>query len=68
MHDRLTALPNRVMFDLQARHALDRREDDELVSVMLVDLDRFKEVNDTLGHDHGDELLERLGDRLGDVQ
>ncbi len=65
MHDRLTALPNRVMFDLQARHALDRREEGELVSVMLVDLDRFKEVNDTLGHGHGDELLERLGDRLG---
>ena len=65
MHDRLTALPNRVMFDLQTRHALDRREDGELVSVMLVDLDRFKEVNDTLGHGHGDELLERLGDRLG---
>jgi diguanylate cyclase (GGDEF)-like protein len=65
MHDRLTALPNRVMFDLQTRHALDRRVDGELVSVMLVDLDRFKEVNDTLGHGHGDELLERLGDRLG---
>jgi diguanylate cyclase (GGDEF)-like protein len=65
MHDRLTALPNRVMFDLQTRHALDRREEGELVAVMLVDLDRFKEVNDTLGHEHGDELLELLGDRLG---
>jgi diguanylate cyclase (GGDEF)-like protein len=67
MHDRLTALPNRVMFDLQTRHALDRREEDELVAVMLVDLDRFKEVNDTLGHLHGDELLERLAERLGEL-
>jgi diguanylate cyclase (GGDEF)-like protein len=64
MHDRLTALPNRVMFDLQTRQALDRREPDELVAVMLVDLDRFKEVNDTLGHGHGDELLEILADRI----
>jgi diguanylate cyclase (GGDEF)-like protein len=67
MHDRLTALPNRVMFDLQTRHALDRRADDEMVAVMLVDLDRFKEVNDTLGHGHGDELLERLAERLGSL-
>jgi diguanylate cyclase (GGDEF)-like protein len=64
LHDALTALPNRVMFDLQTRQALDRRRPDEVVAVVLVDLDRFKEVNDTLGHQHGDELLERIANRL----
>jgi diguanylate cyclase (GGDEF)-like protein len=67
LHDGLTALPNRVMFDLQTRQALDRREEGELVAVMLADLDRFKEVNDTLGHHHGDELLELLANRIGDL-
>ncbi len=67
LHDDLTSLPNRVMFDLQTRQALDRRADDELVAVILVDLDRFKEVNDTLGHDRGDELLERLGSRVNEL-
>ena len=64
LHDGLTALPNRVMFDLQTRQALDHRSEGELVAVVLVDLDRFKEVNDTLGHDRGDELLEEMGQRL----
>lgn len=67
LHDSLTALPNRVMFDLQTRQALDHRRDGELVAVVLADLDRFKEVNDTLGHDRGDELLERMGERLGSL-
>jgi diguanylate cyclase (GGDEF)-like protein len=67
LHDSLTALPNRVMFDLQTRQALDRRRRDELVGVILIDLDRFKEVNDTLGHVHGDELLERIGSRLAEL-
>ena len=64
MHDVLTELPNRVMFDLQTRHALDRRKGDDQVVVILADLDRFKEVNDTLGHHHGDELLEILASRI----
>jgi diguanylate cyclase (GGDEF)-like protein len=67
LHDDLTSLPNRVMFDLQTRQALDRRAPGELIAVILVDLDRFKEVNDTLGHDRGDELLERLGSRIAEV-
>ena len=67
LHDSLTALPNRVMFDLRVRQALDRATSGEVVAVLLADLDRFKEVNDTLGHDHGDELLEILAERVGDL-
>ena len=67
LHDRLTALPNRVMFDLQTRACLGRRLDDELVGVMLLDVDEFKEINDTLGHDAGDELLVELGRRITDA-
>lgn len=65
-HDRLTSLPNRVMFDLQTRACLARRRDDELVAVMLLDLDEFKEINDTLGHDVGDQLLIELGARIAE--
>ena len=64
LHDALTALPNRVMFDLQTRRALAGRAEDEVVAVALVDIDHFKEVNDTLGHDHGDELLAEIARRL----
>jgi len=64
LHDALTALPNRVMFDLHTRRALSERSDGELVGVALLDIDHFKEVNDTLGHDHGDELLAELAHRL----
>lgn len=67
LHDRLTALPNRVMFDLQTRACLGRRRDDELVGVMLLDVDEFKEINDTLGHDAGDELLVELGRRIAEA-
>jgi len=62
--DGLTGLPNRVSFERSlAETALRRRHDCQLFVVML-DLDRFKEVNDTLGHHAGDQLLIEVGDRM----
>ena len=73
-HDSLTGLPNREAFYAQAGRALRAaRARSGLASVMIVDLDRFKEVNDTLGHHSGDLLLKeasvrlRAGLRDGDV-
>jgi len=61
LHDPLTGLPNRLHF-LQR---LERRlQTTGSAAVLLMDLDRFKEVNDTLGHDVGDQLLRRIGERL----
>src|SRR5581483_459425 len=54
MHDALTGLPNRVRLDDELSHALAHRQDGQAVVVMLLDLDRFKEVNDTFGHHQGD--------------
>jgi diguanylate cyclase (GGDEF)-like protein len=60
LHDPLTGLPNRLHF-LQR---LERRLEGGDAAVVLMDLDRFKEVNDTLGYDVGDELLRQVGRRL----
>jgi diguanylate cyclase len=65
-HDLLTGLPNRALFMDRLGNAISaaRRSQDKL-AVMFLDLDRFKIVNDNLGHDIGDELLKRVADRLG---
>ncbi|MFN2614832.1 MAG: putative bifunctional diguanylate cyclase/phosphodiesterase, partial [Actinomycetota bacterium] len=60
-HDPLTGLPNRVLFDLLVRRELSTGK---RLAIMVMDLDRFKEVNDTLGHVTGDGLLRELGMRL----
>ena len=69
-HDALTGLPNRTSFVAAVSEALVNRGSDN-VAVLLMDLDRFKDINDTLGHDTGDEVLCLVAARLtascGDV-
>jgi diguanylate cyclase (GGDEF)-like protein len=68
LHDVLTGLPNRALFTDRVERALAAaRRDASRPVLMLLDLDRFKEVNDTLGHHHGDELLRQIGPRIGAV-
>jgi diguanylate cyclase (GGDEF)-like protein/PAS domain S-box-containing protein len=65
-HDALTGLANRVAFRNHMQGALARVERGEAVAVLCLDLDRFKAVNDTLGHPAGDELLRAVAQRLKD--
>jgi diguanylate cyclase (GGDEF)-like protein len=64
-HDGLTGLPNRTLFLDRLEHAIAAaRRSGESVGMIMMDLDRFKEINDTLGHHFGDELLKEIGRRL----
>lgn len=65
LYDTLTGLPNRVLFGDRVEHALETtRRDGDAVALLLMDLDHFKEVNDTFGHHVGDLLLKEVGPHL----
>ncbi len=64
-HDEMTGLPNRSMFGQLLGHAIDSaRRNDTRLAVLFIDLDRFKVVNDSLGHEAGDQLLTEMAIRL----
>ncbi|MEV0230392.1 EAL domain-containing protein [Nonomuraea sp. NPDC050786] len=64
LHDELTGLPNRKMLIVSTEEALAEARQEDRVGLFLLDLDRFKEVNDTMGHPVGDRLLQMVAHRL----
>lgn len=64
-HDPLTGLPNRGLFhELLNQACADAEKNGQTLALMFIDLDKFKQVNDTMGHDAGDELLIQVAQRL----
>jgi diguanylate cyclase (GGDEF)-like protein len=64
LHDSLTSLPNRALLLQAIARALGGTSDDEEVALLVVDIDRFRDVNDTLGREQGDAVLREVGARL----
>lgn len=64
LHDSLTGLPNREKLYQDMEQCFAQRSGEQISALLLIDLDRFKEINDTLGHNVGDRLLQMVGPRL----
>jgi diguanylate cyclase (GGDEF)-like protein/PAS domain S-box-containing protein len=64
-YDSLTGLPNRTLFKEHLKRTLDvANQLNEIVAILFIDLDRFKDVNDSMGHDAGDQLLKEVAERI----
>jgi diguanylate cyclase (GGDEF)-like protein len=66
-HDPLTGLPNRAQFDVQLARDLGEKRSRLPIALLVLDLDRFKHINDTLGHAAGDDLICAVGQRLAEL-
>lgn len=67
-HDSLTGLGNRSLLEDRLQHAINQAvKNNSLVAVLFIDLNRFKKINDNLGHDNGDLLLKEIARRLNDI-
>ena len=67
-HDALTQLPNRLLFSEELNKAVSQAQrNDSQLALMFFDIDRFKQINDTFGHEQGDELLKQVANRITQV-
>jgi diguanylate cyclase (GGDEF)-like protein/PAS domain S-box-containing protein len=67
-HDSLTGLPNRILFQDRLGHAIEKaKRANSKVALLFIDLDHFKEINDSLGHDIGDEVLKDIAKKLKSI-